>query len=142
MLILKRVRQFGLVTVLATIPLVPLAAQTPYSAPPGASPPPGPGMQLPKAAPTTRPADPVQNPLIGLAVFSSDGNKVGTVDSVDGEPDGKITAINIKVGGFLGFGTKVVVVIPEGKFRRAGAIVQIGMTAEDISKLPAVKDQT
>jgi sporulation protein YlmC with PRC-barrel domain len=135
MLILKRVRQFGLVTVLATIPLVPLAAQTPYSAPPG------PGMQLPKAAPTTRPADPVQNPLIGLAVFSSDGNKVGTVDSVDGEPDGKITAINIKVGGFLGFGTKVVV-IPEGKFQRAGAIVRIGMTAEDISKLPAVKDQT
>jgi hypothetical protein len=53
--------------------------------------------------------------LIGLAVFSSDGSKVGTVDSVDGQPDGKITATNIKVGGFLGFGTKVVA-IPEGKF--------------------------
>jgi sporulation protein YlmC with PRC-barrel domain len=141
MLILKRVRQFGVVTILASTPLVPLAAQTPQSAPPNASPPSSPVVQLPKAAPTTRPADAVQNPLVGLAVFSSDGNKVGTVESVDGQPDGKITAINIKVGGFLGFGTKVVA-IPEGKFQRAGAFVQVGMTAEDISKLPALKDQT
>jgi sporulation protein YlmC with PRC-barrel domain len=42
--------------------------------------------------------------LIGLAVFSSDGNKVGMVDSIDAQPDGKITAIHIKTGGFLGFG--------------------------------------
>lgn len=141
MLFLKRLRQFGVVTILASTPLVPLAAQTPQSAPPSASTPSRPEMQLPKAAPTTRPADPVQNPLIGLAVFSSDGNKVGTVESVDGQPDGKITAINIKVGGFLGFGTKVVA-IPESKFQRAGAFVQVAMTAEDISKLAALKDQT
>jgi sporulation protein YlmC with PRC-barrel domain len=140
MLILKRVRHFGVITILASTPLVPLAAQAPHSAPP-ASPPSGPVAPLPKSTPTTRPADQAQNPLIGLAVFSSDGSKVGTVDSVDGQPDGKITAINIKVGGFLGFGTKVVA-IPEGKFQHAGTIVQIGMSAEDISKLRAVHDKT
>jgi PRC-barrel domain len=140
MLILKRVRQLGVVTILASTPLVPVAAQTPQSAP-STAPPSGPGMQLPKADPTTRPAAPAQNPLIGLAVFSSDGNMVGTVESVDGHPDGKMTAINIKVGGFLGFGTKVVA-IPDGKFQRAGAFGQVAMTAEDISKLPALKDQT
>src|SRR4030088_2106269 len=35
-------------------------------------------------------AVPHKNPLMGLAVCSSDGNRVGTVYSVDGEPDGKI----------------------------------------------------
>ena len=35
MLILKRVRHFGVVTILASTPLVPLAAQAPHSAPPG-----------------------------------------------------------------------------------------------------------
>jgi sporulation protein YlmC with PRC-barrel domain len=88
-----------------------------------------------------RPATPTQDPLIGLAVFSSDGNKLGTVDSVDGEPDGKISAINIRTGGFLGFGMRVVA-IPEGKFQRVGQFVQIALTAEEIGKLPALKDLT
>jgi PRC-barrel domain protein len=134
MLILKRVRFLGAVTVLAGIPLFPLTAQTPpRAAPPSAR---QPGTELPKA-----PIEPQQNPLIGLAVFSSDGSKLGIVESVDGEPDGRITAINIKIGAFLGFGTKVVA-IPEGKFQRADAVVQVGMTAEEVAKLPAVKDQT
>jgi hypothetical protein len=84
---------------------------------------------------------PIKNPLIGLPVFSSDGNKLGIVDSIDGQPDGKVTAINIRTGGFLGFGTKLVA-IPEGKFQRAGDFVQVGMTADEVSKLPALKDRT
>ena len=63
------------------------------------------------------------------------------MDSIDGQPDGKVTAINIRTGGFLGFGTRLVA-IPEAKFQRAGDIVQIDMTAEEVSKLPAVKDHT
>jgi hypothetical protein len=50
------------------------------------------------------PAVQSKNPLIGLAVVSSDGKRVGTVDSIDGEPDGRITAINFTTGGFLGLG--------------------------------------
>ena len=84
-------------------------------------------------------AVPTKNPLIGLPVLSSDGNKVGTVESVDGEPDGKITAINVTTGGFLGLGPKLVA-IPEGRFTRTRAIVRLGMTADEVSKLPEVKD--
>jgi hypothetical protein len=79
-----------------------------------------------------------QNPLVGLSVLSSDGNKVGTVDSIDGEPDGKITTINVTIGGFLGLGTKLVA-ISEGKFRRMGDSVRLGMTADEARKLPEFK---
>jgi hypothetical protein len=106
MLILKRLRLFGAVTVLASSPLLSVGAQTQSPTPPSASPPSAnqPATELPKTGPTTRPTDPAaQNPLIGLVVFSSDGRELGTVDTIDGEPDGKITAINIKTGSFLGF---------------------------------------
>jgi sporulation protein YlmC with PRC-barrel domain len=137
MLILKRARFFGAVTILTSTPLVPLAAQTASPTPPSAS---QPSPNQP-AGPTPTPVDPVRNPLIGKDVFSSDGNRVGIVDSVDGQPDGKITAINIRTGGFLGFGTRVVA-IPEGKYQKVGQFVQIAMTAEEVSKLPMVKDRS
>jgi sporulation protein YlmC with PRC-barrel domain len=142
MLIRKRLRLFGAVTILASTPLLSVGAQTQSPTPPSASPPVGsqPATDVPKTVPTTRPADPAQNPLIGLAVFSSDGSKLGTVDTIDGGPDGKITAINITTGGFLGFGTKVVA-IPQGKFQRVGGIVRLDMTADKVSKLPMVKDR-
>lgn len=82
---------------------------------------------------------PRQNPLIGLPVLSSERNKIGTVKSVDGEPDGKITVINIATGSFLGLGAKLVA-IPGGKFTRVGDTMWLGMTAEEVSKLPELKD--
>ena len=84
---------------------------------------------------------PKANPLIGLAVFSSDGSRLGTVQAVNAEPDGKVKAIHIKTGGFLGFGGKMVA-IPEGKFTRAGENVQLGLTAEEVSKLPELKKES
>ena len=75
--------------------------------------------------------------LIGLAVTSSDGTKLGTVQSVNTQ-DGKVTAILIKTGGFLGFGAKLVA-IPQAKFTRTGNNVQLAMTAEEVGKLPEVK---
>jgi hypothetical protein len=42
--------------------------------------------------------------------------------------------------GFLGLGGKLVA-IPDGKFTRTGADIQLGMTAGEVSKLPEVKDQ-
>lgn len=125
MLIPRRLRSCGLVAMLAAIPMFPLAAQSPPPTPP----------------PSKVRIGPEQNPMIGLAVFASDGTKVGTIDSVDGEPDGRITAINVRTGGFLGFGTKLVAV-PEGKFQRTGSRVHVALTAEELSKLPAIKEQT
>jgi len=90
---------------------------------------------------TTQQTAPKVNPLIGLAVFSSDGSKLGNVHSVNAEPDGKVKAIHLKTGGFLGIGGKLVA-IPEGKFTRAGDNIQLGMTSDEVSKLPAVKEQS
>ena len=56
------------------------------------------------------------------------------------EPSGK-TAIEIKVGGFLGFGGHMVA-IPDGKFSRVGDTVQVNMTADEVNKLPKAEKQS
>jgi PRC-barrel domain protein len=159
---LKPVRLLAAATVLAGVPLLSVSAQTPPppspTSPPAATKPDTPAM--PQTGPATRPADPAEkpamaprsgdksatsparvNPLVGLAIFSSDGSKLGTVHSVTSAPDGKVTAIQFKTGGFLGIGGKLVAV-PEGKFTRAGENIQLGMTSDEVSKLPAVKEQS
>jgi hypothetical protein len=147
------VRALTAAAVLASVPLV-ASAQT-QSSPPPTTPPPS--ATKPDAAPTpmppaTRPTPPAPsnrsttapgkaNPLVGLAVFSADGSKLGAVQSVDAEPDGKVKAIRIKTGGFLGFGGKLVA-IPDGKFTKTGDNLQLSMTADEVSKLPEVKEQS
>ena len=148
MSILRPVRILGAMAILATAPLIAANAQTQPPAPSGP-----PAASKPETAPlpTQKPlitprADksvtpPAKvHPLIGLAVFSSDGNNLGTVHSVASDADGKVAAIHIKTGSFLGIGGKLVA-IPEGKFTRSGVNVRLGMTAEEVSKLPEVKGQ-
>jgi sporulation protein YlmC with PRC-barrel domain len=79
------------------------------------------------------------NPLLGLAVFSADGNRLGLVHSVNAEPDGNVKAIHIRTGGFLGFGGKLVA-IPEGKFRRVGENIMLQMRSDEVDKLPELKE--
>jgi hypothetical protein len=159
---LKLFRLVGAVVVLTAMPLLAASAQTETPTPPspGASPP---AATKPDAGPTvpmTKPANPSEspamaprrsdksatapgkvNPLVGLAVFSSDGNKMGTVQSVSAAPDGSVKAIHLKTGGFLGFGGKLVA-IPEGRFTKAGDNIQLGITADEVSKLPEMKEQS
>jgi hypothetical protein len=157
MSILKPVRLLGAVAVLASIPLLSVAAQTQAptpsepATPPAATkpdtaplPPTGPAQKpviTPRSTDKSATAPAKVNPLVGLAVFSSDGNKLGSVHSVAAAPDGKVTAIHIKTGGFLGFGGKLVA-IPDGKFTRTGDNVQLGMTSDEVSKLPEAKEQS
>ncbi len=136
------------ITVLAGAPLAAQAQTTPSptSPPPATRPETKPLPQTPPAQkPAPMPGDksaasPTQtNPLIGLAVFSADGSKLGTVQSVATNPDGKATAIHLKSGGFLGIGGKLVA-IPDGKFTKTGDRVQLSMTADEVSKLPEYKN--
>ena len=153
MSILKPVRILGAVAIMASVPPIAASAQ---SLPPAPSEPPAARKPettpLPQTLPTQKPlitprADksvtpPAKvHPLIGLAVFSADGNNLGSVHSVATDADGKVAAIHIKTGSFLGIGGKLVA-IPEGKFTRSGVNVRLGMTAEEVSKLPEVKGQT
>jgi hypothetical protein len=148
----KLMRQCTIAAVLVSAPLLQASAQTTSPNPPPATTPAPP----PESGPMNRSADPPVvprssdksatepakvNPLIGLAVFSSDGNKMGSVQSVTSTPDGKVTAIHIKTGGFLGFGGKMVA-IPDAKFTKSGNNIQLGLTADEVSKLPEMKEQS
>ena len=154
MTMLKRIRLLGTVTVLAGIPLLSAVAQTQTPAPPSTSPS-ATQPTAPMPQPATRPADPTEKPalnspgdksasapaaessLVGLAVTSSEGTKLGAVQSVTTR-DSKVTAIHIKTGGVLGLGGKLVAV-PQGKFTKTGDSVVLGMTADEVSKLPELK---
>jgi hypothetical protein len=150
----KSLRLFGTLALLVSAAALPPAAQaqttpppSPSQAPPAAAPsatPSNPAARAPVATPRTSDKSasqsPKVDPLIGLTTFSSDGTKVGTISGVARGPDGKITAIRFKTGGFLGFGGKVVEV-PDGKFARTGDTVRLGLSAEEVSKLPEAKTQ-
>ncbi len=84
--------------------------------------------------------DTQKNPLVGLAVFGSDGQKVGAVHDVKLETDGKVAEIHVRTGGFLGMGGRTVAV-PSAKFTRAGTNVQLSMTSEDVTKLPRLDEK-
>jgi hypothetical protein len=151
---LKPIRLIVLAVALTGAPLAAFAQTQPSMPPaPSASPPTTQpeASPLPPAAVPQRPVDksvtaPAQaksltKALVGLAVFSSDGSRMGTVQSVSAAPDGSVKAILIKTGGFLGFGTRLVA-IPEGHFTKSGDAVQLGMTADEVSKLPEFKQQS
>lgn len=148
MTVLKPVRVLGTAAILATIPLLSAIAQTQSPPPSDSSPPPAvtkPEATMPPAQrevmPPTSPnqktvASPsMVAPSAGLAVLTSDGSKLGTIRSVKAGPDGKVSTIYLKTGGFLGFGGKVVA-IPNGKFTRKGDVIQLSMSADEVSKLP------
>ena len=137
MSILKPVRILGAVAIMASVPLIAASAQ---SLPPAPSGPPLPTQKpliTPRADKSVTPPAKV-HPLIGQSVFSAHGYNLGSVHSVATDADGKVAAIHIKTGSFLGIGGKLVA-IPEGKFTRSGVNVRLGMTAEEVSKLPEVK---
>jgi hypothetical protein len=94
--------------------------------------------QKPATPPSSEAAS--AHPLMGLTAVSSDGSNIGDVRAVKTTPDGKVTALHIHSGGFLGFGGKVVE-IPEGNFSQTGEKIRLTFTAEQVGKLPAVKDQ-
>jgi sporulation protein YlmC with PRC-barrel domain len=151
---LRLVRRLGALAVFASLPLAASAQTPPPSAPPS-TPPAATKPEtapVPQTTPSTQPTMPARpgdksatapaktNSLVGLSVFSSDGSKVGSVHSVNAEPGGKVKAIHIKSGGFLGIGGKLVA-IPDGKFTKVGDNIQLGLTSDEVSKLPEVKEQ-
>ena len=86
-------------------------------------------------------ATPAIQTLVGKDAFSSDGSRVGDVRAVKTAPDGRVTALLVRTGAFLGFGGRMVE-IPEGRFKPSTQDVRLDMTADEASKLPEVKDGT
>lgn len=113
------------------------APAPPAEAAPGPETSPAPAPQKRRAAPPSE--TPAGHEMLGLSVFSSDGNRVGDVRAVNLGPDGRIAALHVRTGGFLGFGARIVA-IPEGKFARSGQDVRLTFTAAEVSSLPEAKD--
>jgi hypothetical protein len=139
--------RLGVAALLISLPLASAAAQTAPSTTPGPATPAPSSPPAAKPAPAPAPGDKSAmtpkkaDSMVGLAVFTSDGTKLSTVHSVSTAPDGKVTAIRLKTGGFLGFGGKLVA-IPEGKFARTGDTIRLALTADEVSKLPEVDEQS
>lgn len=149
---LKLVRLLSLTTVLASLPVLfavssfaQTPSPTPNSAPAQVKPvAPADAGSLNDAAPS-RTADPgdkspgatAATVAVGAAVFGSDGQKLGEVKGIKAGANGRIEEIHVKTGGILGFGGKTVA-IPGDKVAKGGEQVQIAMTSDEISKLPAM----
>ena len=146
---LKPLRILGAATLLSVSALAAMAQSTtapsspPAEKPPMVKPETAPAPQTaPTPAPQTSPkvtTGPAASTMVGRSALSSDGNKIGDVRAVKTAPDGKVTAIQLKVGGFLGFGGKIIEV-PDTKFTQKGDTIQLGYTSDELSNLPEVKD--
>jgi len=145
MSIAQLIRVIGTTGVVVVVPLVTAMAQAQPNSPSPANPPAvtQPPPIAPPAAPTDKKAgaSTAIGDLVGLTAKSSDGANLGTVYGVTMAPGGKVTAIGVKVGGFLGFGGHMVI-IPDGRFNRVGDTVQINMTSDEVHKLPEAKKKS
>jgi hypothetical protein len=75
----------------------------------------------------------VDSPQVGMPVFSIDGQKIGTVESVN-TPDGRLLVVYVSAGSVLGFGTKLVA-IPRSRFTLKDRHLRVEMTADDVATL-------
>lgn len=76
--------------------------------------------------------------LVGLPVWSTDGQKLGIVSLVTLDADGKIESLNAEIGTFLGIGAKMIQVFPI-QFEQKGNRVELTLTAQQAQDLPESK---
>jgi hypothetical protein len=115
------------------------AQQAPPAQAPPASRAEPPSTKPPAVKPSETPAGGEEKDLVGLAVFSSDGTRVGDVRAVNTGPDGAVVALHIRTGGFLGFGGRTVAV-PQGRYTRAGRSVRLDLDSGQVKDLAEVKE--
>jgi hypothetical protein len=111
-------------------------AATPVLAQQSPTPPQGPAPQSPAPAPTPETPAPgkpqvqqLDPAMVGLAVYSSDGQKIGEVAEIG--MAGGAPAIRAEMGEFLGLGATSVVIHADA-FERKADRVEVSMTANEI----------
>jgi len=72
--------------------------------------------------------------LEDMDIHGSGGERIGEVDEVLMTPEGKITAVSVEVGGFLGIGDKEVV-MELNQLRREGDTITTDLTKEQVEAL-------
>lgn len=105
----------GLATLLASaLATAPVAAQTSAEGTPAAAADvAGPGVQLPPVADFIAEQGPERvlvSDIMGVLVVGPDGQDIGTVDDLLADREGRVVAVIVGVGGFLGIGDKDVAI--------------------------------
>jgi sporulation protein YlmC with PRC-barrel domain len=77
--------------------------------------------------------------VVGSTVVNESNETVGTVDDLIVTPGDKVPFAVLSVGGFLGMGTKFVVVPYNSLEVRDNKMVLVGATKESLKSLPAFK---
>jgi PRC-barrel domain protein len=78
--------------------------------------------------------------LRGMPAFSADGKDLGKVVDVVRDPDGKVQAVNIEVGRFLGIGHRVVT-IDRSRFEELADRIRLRLDSDAIRSLPDARRQ-
>ena len=79
--------------------------------------------------------------IVGSTVVNDANESIGSVDDLLVSPDGKETYAVLSVGGFLGMGSKLVVV-PYSSLQLGDKIVLPGGTKDGLNQLPEFKYAT
>ena len=87
------------------------------------------GQQTP--APDPPSAQQPDQSLVGLAVYSSDGHKVGEVAEVG--MAGGVPVVRAEMGEFLGLGSSSVIILAKA-FQRKADRIEVSMTADEIKE--------
>ena len=74
--------------------------------------------------------------LVGKWLYGRDGNSVASIQDVKTSPDGKIQAVEVDVGGFLGIGSRRVAVPVDSLQVKGDRIESTSMTSDQIQNLP------
>ena len=78
---------------------------------------------------------PLAQALVGLPIYSSDEQKVGQVNSVDVDSDGRIKSVQAEIEGFLGLGSSSVRITAD-QFKQDGDRVVLSKTADQVRGVP------
>jgi sporulation protein YlmC with PRC-barrel domain len=74
--------------------------------------------------------------LVGLPIYSSDAQKVGQVTSIDVAADGRISAVQAEIEGFLGLGANSVRITSD-QFEQKGDRIVLTKTADQVRGVPS-----
>ncbi len=76
--------------------------------------------------------------IVGKDLYDSSGNEVAKIQDVKTSPDGKIAAVEIDLGGFLGIGARRIAVPVDKLQLQRGRIQSNSLSADQIRDLPQV----
>ncbi len=95
------------------------------------------------SAPAVSFADPsgtltIKEMKIGNPVFGTDGIRVGEINRIKANSDGRVTEIQVTTGGPTGLDAEVISISPDQIAQNGDKDVKLSLSAADVKKLPVL----